>query len=502
MEKRSIGLFIDAQNMFTALRSAYGGKGKINYVKMADYFARRGDLVVRVLVTSRKDDGAADKFLQTMGYQNFRAIGVNDDGKRDKTDMVLAIEIMLAADRLDEVVIASGDGDMLPVVNALVAKGKIVSIVGWSTATSLELVRLAHNFYPIEGIPGAVILEDGEAEAAPAVKTNGDAVAEAAKDNGSRPAAEAETREPGAASRVGGGLAAAPSLQNKWGDYGPDRLYEWADEKRIPKPDFSPWMQDVLRSLDYSACNAMTPGFLEAYCQRFYWLPNERLGGFVTRLANWIASFLPQSNLPLVFSDMVNASYAVVSKTAHREMHDQFGLSTLRLFALALWLAGLDNKIGIGLMPDNSILVYRRDSNSANLVDANIEALAMDTLAGVMLKARRAPIVARIFRDDDPASIMERSAEDLKDWLAKEYKTSEPHYADHRPPASGYIDTILNITRAYVLYGMPWDQNTLEEVIKMLALARAGAWLRVLPEERFKQKVAKRFSLPVPSAAG
>jgi|GEM_PF-4417461 len=65
---------------------------------------------------------------------------------KNNTDMVMAVDILEESDSVNHVVIVTGDGDFIPVIDALVRKGKRVTVIGPEGQTALKLQWACHEF--------------------------------------------------------------------------------------------------------------------------------------------------------------------------------------------------------------------------------------------------------------------------------------------------------------------------------------------------------------------
>lgn len=84
-------------------------------------------------------------------------------GYRSKADcdVFLAVDAMKAAEKLDRVILVSGDGDFVPLVKALQNKGCRVEVVGFNSVNQ-ELRRTANQYISGYMIPGLVPISDIE----------------------------------------------------------------------------------------------------------------------------------------------------------------------------------------------------------------------------------------------------------------------------------------------------------------------------------------------------
>src|SRR5207237_3798205 len=69
-------------------------------------------------------------------------------------DIEMAVDIMLLSENLDVVVLVSGDGDFVRLVEAIQMKGVRCEVIGFGISTSNELIEIADQFTEIGSLTG------------------------------------------------------------------------------------------------------------------------------------------------------------------------------------------------------------------------------------------------------------------------------------------------------------------------------------------------------------
>jgi uncharacterized LabA/DUF88 family protein len=93
--------------------------------------------------------------LKKYGYQVTQLpIAQFQDGttKTVGDDMTMGIDIFESSQKGDRVILVSGDGDFIPVVNRIQAKGVKVTVAGYKKLTSYELRQIADDFIELDVI--------------------------------------------------------------------------------------------------------------------------------------------------------------------------------------------------------------------------------------------------------------------------------------------------------------------------------------------------------------
>jgi uncharacterized LabA/DUF88 family protein len=158
-----LALFIDGANLYAAAR-ALGFD--IDYKLLRSEFVRRGKLVRAFYYTALLEDqeySPIRPLVDWLDYNGFTMVTkpakefTDSMGRRKvkgNMDIELAVHAMEMADRIDHMVLFSGDGDFRPLVEGVQRKGVRVSVV--STIRSQppmiadELRRQADNFIELD----------------------------------------------------------------------------------------------------------------------------------------------------------------------------------------------------------------------------------------------------------------------------------------------------------------------------------------------------------------
>ncbi len=163
-----VGVFVDAENV------RYNGGYQMRYDVLRRFAAREGAILQRLntylafdLERAREDQEYAKK---SRAYQQMvRDFGwkitvkivrryVDEAGNvttKANADLDMAVDAMLQATKLDQVLLVTGDGDFVQVVNALQNTGCRVELIGFKNV-SRQLQQQADTFYPGFLIPDLV----------------------------------------------------------------------------------------------------------------------------------------------------------------------------------------------------------------------------------------------------------------------------------------------------------------------------------------------------------
>jgi uncharacterized LabA/DUF88 family protein len=145
-----IGVFVDAQNMYHSARNLY--QARVNFKEVLE-IAVSGRVLIRAITYVIRTEGREEKsFFEAMEKLGFeikeKDLQIFAGGaKKADWDVGLAVDAIKLADKLDVIVIVSGDGDYEPLVEYLkVNKGCRVETVAFGESTSAKLINVADEF--------------------------------------------------------------------------------------------------------------------------------------------------------------------------------------------------------------------------------------------------------------------------------------------------------------------------------------------------------------------
>jgi uncharacterized LabA/DUF88 family protein len=179
-----VALFIDGANLYAAARTL---GIDIDYKKLLELFSNEGQLIRAVYYTALIEDqknSPIRPLVDWLDYNGYTMVTkpakefADPSGHRrikGNMDIELAIDVMEMAERLDHVVLFSGDGDFRRLVEAVQRKGARFTVV--STQRSVppmvadELRRQADNFVDLQDMAPQIARTRSTADA---TKVEGD----------------------------------------------------------------------------------------------------------------------------------------------------------------------------------------------------------------------------------------------------------------------------------------------------------------------------------------
>ena len=145
-----VGVFIDTQNLYHSAKHLY--KARVNFSKVLEE-AVGGRILVRaiayVIKTETGEESAFFDALTKMGIETkIKDLQVFADGaKKGDWDVGLSIDAVKLAPKLDTIVLATGDGDYVPLIEYLdMHDGCQVEVISFGRSSSSKLKEAAHAF--------------------------------------------------------------------------------------------------------------------------------------------------------------------------------------------------------------------------------------------------------------------------------------------------------------------------------------------------------------------
>ncbi len=151
-EQPSVGVFVDVQNMFYAAKDRYAGR--VDYIKLLDLIVGPRQLVVAYAYVVQIPEINQSGFLSLLEHNGYtiksKDLRLRGDGTaKGDWDVGIAIDIVSMLGALDVVILASGDGDFCALAELIKQQGKRVEVVAFEHNTSMDLQRMADQFFPI-----------------------------------------------------------------------------------------------------------------------------------------------------------------------------------------------------------------------------------------------------------------------------------------------------------------------------------------------------------------
>ncbi|MBU1896077.1 NYN domain-containing protein [Patescibacteria group bacterium] len=158
-----VGVFIDVQNMYYSAKNLYGKKVNFgNIVKEAVAGRKLIRAIAYVVKTESNDEKPFFEALYNLGIETReKDLQVYSTGfKKADWDVGLAVDAIRLATSLDAIIIVSGDGDYLPMVEYLQSMGKQVEVLAFGDTTSSKLIEGSDCFINLGDDKASFLISD------------------------------------------------------------------------------------------------------------------------------------------------------------------------------------------------------------------------------------------------------------------------------------------------------------------------------------------------------
>lgn len=155
-KEQRVGVFIDAQNLYHSARNLYNARVNFGAV-LKDAVAGRKLVraVAYVITTEAGDEKNFFEALLKLGIETkTKDLQIFPGGaKKGDWDVGITVDAIKMSPRLDCVVIVSGDGDYVPLVEYLQTIGVQVEVLSFGKSTSGKLREAVDDFVDLSDNP-------------------------------------------------------------------------------------------------------------------------------------------------------------------------------------------------------------------------------------------------------------------------------------------------------------------------------------------------------------
>lgn len=154
-----LAIFIDVQNMFYSAKLLH--QSKVDYGRLLREITGTRHLVRAIAYIVQKPDVNQAGFheaLNRFGYElKIKELKIRPDpeGRSTSTakgswEVGMTIDALMMAPKIDTAALVTGDGDYVPLAEALRMHGVRVEVVSFERSTAAELIRAADQYVPIQ----------------------------------------------------------------------------------------------------------------------------------------------------------------------------------------------------------------------------------------------------------------------------------------------------------------------------------------------------------------
>lgn len=157
-----VAVFIDAQNLYHSARSLFGGR--VNFKSLIQTAVGGRQLVRAFGYVIRTKTGEEKPFFEALTKLGIETREKDlqeffGGAKKADWDVGLTVDAVRTAEIVDTIVIASGDGDFIPLVEYLKNQGRRVEVIAFGRSSSGKLKEAVDEFVDLGEEPGKYIIK-------------------------------------------------------------------------------------------------------------------------------------------------------------------------------------------------------------------------------------------------------------------------------------------------------------------------------------------------------
>ena len=178
-----VGIFVDVQNLYHSAKNLY--RGRVNYAELIKHLVGDRQLIraIAYVVKSegivewavhvdrspaRESDEKAEISAEAAFFDALEKAGLElrmkdlqvwaDGAKKADWDVGMAVDAIRMSSFLDVIILVTGDGDFLPLIDYLKwGAGRMVEVAAFRRSASGKLQEAADIFTGIEDVPRAIM---------------------------------------------------------------------------------------------------------------------------------------------------------------------------------------------------------------------------------------------------------------------------------------------------------------------------------------------------------
>ena len=161
-KEQRVGVYIDTQNIYHSAKNLY--QSKVNFAEVLKK-AVAGRVLIRAIAYVIKTESGEEKgffeALEKIGIETkVKDLQVFAGGaKKADWDIGMAIDALSHAPRLDSIILVTGDGDFVPLIQYLkIHTGCQVEAISFGKSTSLKLREAVDDFTDMDEDPSKYLI--------------------------------------------------------------------------------------------------------------------------------------------------------------------------------------------------------------------------------------------------------------------------------------------------------------------------------------------------------
>lgn len=148
-KQQRVGVLVDVANLYHSAKNLYNGR--VEFKEALKHAVNGRNLIRAVAYVIKTETEEEAQFFEALLQQGFE-VKTKDlqifagGAKKADWDVGITVDAIKMADKLDSVILMTGDGDYIPLVLYLQSKGCLVEVAAFHQTTSTKLIEVADDF--------------------------------------------------------------------------------------------------------------------------------------------------------------------------------------------------------------------------------------------------------------------------------------------------------------------------------------------------------------------
>jgi uncharacterized protein (TIGR00288 family) len=144
-----VGVFVDVANMYHSAKNLYGAR--VNFKEILKSAVGGRKLVRAIAYVVKSNNADEETFFEALSCQGFE-VKMKDlqifagGAKKADWDVGISVDAITLASKVDVVVLVTGDGDYIPLVEYLKYHGHLVEVIAFRETTSSALQEISDDY--------------------------------------------------------------------------------------------------------------------------------------------------------------------------------------------------------------------------------------------------------------------------------------------------------------------------------------------------------------------
>lgn len=149
-----VAVLVDVQNLYYSGKNLYNAR--VNYKNLLSKLVQKRLLVRAIAYVIKTEESKESEFFEAVHNAGFEVKEkmlqtFYGGAKKGDWDVGIAMDAIRLGNKVDSIILVSGDGDFRPVVNYLQqSSGCLVEVAAFKKTANKELIEMADDFINIE----------------------------------------------------------------------------------------------------------------------------------------------------------------------------------------------------------------------------------------------------------------------------------------------------------------------------------------------------------------